>query len=622
MHDFEQQALAGDWAGLVETFDAVVDEQVSDWRSVFWRAFAAFKTDDYVTAFELGRQVFDAQPEVLEIAEFMAVMSVLLGQSKEAYFYLKIKNATISDERLARVFETEPLPDAGLLLTKIEENPLLTKALLFLGAGELEEAKHWFLQQLRMKPNDVQAHISYVHCLMEGERFRSALDALRSAVASIPQNADLYLMMARVLTRLGKREQAKSAYRMATSFATKKAALDGMYCASFFTDMEENVEGRVQRCIAWGEAHGLKERPSPIPVQEAGERSKLLIGFILTDVDDARVMPALAKFFSHKDEEAFKYVGYGQGEITSLRYQALQGSFDDWRDLDGVVPATLRNMIAADGVDILVNLSGFRDPAYLSAFGTRMAPVQIAWLESPYGTGLKNTDYVFSDQLLQNFPEKVISLEQSCSFVARRPYQGTPMTREDTRPTFVADATFEQLTPHTLEVWARVLLQFPDTVLVLRDHDFFASDNAADLIERFGNYGVAHRIDVLSVADRRDFFQHGDVVLLPVGDPKLEVVLDALEVGVPCVSCAPFDASPTPLKKIFELLNCQDELSSENFDDYAAKISHFLGDESHRKDFSARISAELENSPYFDYQKRMKAFEATLQEIWEEKTKA
>lgn len=622
MLNVEQQALGGDWDGLIESFDSATHGQNSDWRSVFWRACAAFKTDDYVTAFELGRQVFDAQPEVEEVANFMAVMSILLGQSKEAYFYLKIKNVTTSDERLRAVFEKEALPDPGQLLAKIEENPLLTKALLFLGSGEIAQAEHWFLQQIRMNPNDIQAHISYAHCLMESERFRSALDALRSAVASIGQNADLYLMMARALSRLGKREQAKSAYRMALSFATKKAAVDGLYCSSFFTDMDVCVEDRAQRCTVWGQTHGLKERPSPIPVKEAGERSKLLVGFILTDVDDARVMPALAKFFSHKDEEAFSYIGYGQGENTSLRYQSLQGSFDDWRDLDGVVPATLRNMIAADGVDILVNMSGFRDPAYLSAFGTRMAPVQIAWLDSTYGTGLKNTDYVFTDQFLENVSEKIVSLAHSSSFVARRPYQGTPIVREDTRTTFVADATFEQLTPHTLEVWSRVLLEFPDTVLVLRDHDFFASDNAADLIERFGNYGIAHRIDILSVADRRDFFQHGDVVLLPAGDPKLEVVLDALEVGVPCVSCAPHDASPTPLKKVFELLNCEDELYSENFDDYTAKISHFLGDENHRKDFAAKVLAELERSPYFDYEKRMKAFEATLLEIWEEKIKA
>ncbi|WP_417795041.1 hypothetical protein [Terasakiella pusilla] len=618
MLKLEELARQGDWNALIEVFEKECSDAEVDWFSLFWRGYAAFRTDDFVTAWEIGKVVYEQQPECLEVADFVCVLSVLLGQTKDAYFYMKMKNVCSSDEVLRDFFDAEPLPDAGALLADVVEMPLLNHALLALGEGDLDSAEKWFLQQLRLHPLDAFSHISFVHCLVERERYRSALDALRSALVVIPDNADLYKMMASVLDALGKRDQAKSAYRMAISIAKKKGVIEGLYAYSFIYDAEATESEKVARCREWGQVYGLPERRSPIAVSEVAKRSKLVIGFILTDFENQRGMPALARMLSFKDEDAFKYIGYGGADITSAQYQPLQSSFDEWRSLEGVLPATLRNMVAADGVDILINLSGFRDPLFLATFGARMAPVQMLWFDSWYGTGLNCADYLLTDHSAQGALEKVVSLPSSSSLVGRRPLDTLQNTREDMRKTFIADVVVRQLTPRTLEVWAHLLNKHPDSVLVLRDHDFFSSDNATDLIERFGNYGLAHRIDIVAEADRRLFFLNGDVALLPVGDVGVDVVLDALEVGVPVVACGELGGSSIALKKLYEVLGVQEELYASDLDAYLSKCGGFLGDEGLRAEFSLEVRRKLDETPYFDYRARMTEFEQLLKDVWAE----
>lgn len=618
MLKLEELARQGDWSALIERFEQEGADKALDWLSCFWRAYAAFRSEDFVTAWEIGKAVYEQQPECLEVADFVCVLSLLVGQTKEAYFYLKMKNVCSSNEALRDFFDGEPLPDAGELLANVIEMPLLNNALLALGEGDLDQAEKWFLQQLRLHPLDVFSHISFVHCLLGRERYRSALDALRSALVVIPGNADLYKMLASTLDSLGKRDQAKSAYRMAMALASKKGVIAGEHAYSFVFDVESTNEEKVERCKKWGQDYGLPERRSPISVNEASERSKIVVGFIITDFENDRTMPAFARMLTYKDEDAFKFVGYASADITAAQYQPLQSSFDEWRSLEGVLPATLRNMVAADGIDILINLSGFRDPGFLATFGARMAPVQMVWFDGAYGTGLKCADFLLTDQLIEGTVEKTLSLPSSCSFVARRVLETLEYSRQDQRKTFIADASFKQLTSRTLETWAQVMNMYPEAVLVLRDHDFFSQDNATDLIERFGNYGLAHRIDILSESDRRQFFQNGDVVLLPTGNVDFDVVLDALEVGVPVVACDALDTSPTPIRKLYELLDLSEELSTSGLEEYLSKCGEFLREEGILADFRSHVRQKLEETPYFNYKERMNEFEQLLKDVWAE----
>ena len=185
MLKLEELARQGDWNALIEVFEKECSDAEADWFYLFWRGYAAFRTDDFVTAWEIGKVVYEQQPECLEVADFVCVLSVLLGQTKDAYFYMKMKNVCSSDEVLRDFFDAEPLPDAGALLADVVEMPLLNHALFALGEGDLDRAEKWFLQQLRLHPLDAFSHISFVHCLVERERYRSALDALRSALVVI-----------------------------------------------------------------------------------------------------------------------------------------------------------------------------------------------------------------------------------------------------------------------------------------------------------------------------------------------------------------------------------------------------------------------------------------------------
>lgn len=80
---------------------------------------------------------------------------------------------------------------------------------------------------------------------------------------------------------------------------------------------------------------------------------------------------------------------------------------------------------------------------------------------------------------------------------------------------FGSDASMGEMNPDTVALWAQVLAAVPDSMLLLRDRGQFSEqESIATIIDLFGNFGVAQRIDVVR-ADLQEFCAQVDVILAP-----------------------------------------------------------------------------------------------------------
>jgi predicted O-linked N-acetylglucosamine transferase (SPINDLY family) len=316
--------------------------------------------------------------------------------------------------------------------------------------------------------------------------------------------------------------------------------------------------------------------------------------------------------------EKFEFIGYGNGDTGELYNRHFKTAFDEWRDVSHSDPITLFNMIAADGIDILINMVGYSSLNSLRCMNSRMAPIQVLWAKEPYAGALPGVDYIVSDWLPSDLMEKKIEIEAGSVFCARHQGVEKKTVDRDDRLTFVADAAFVDLDPVTIALWAKVLLKIPESMLLLRSHDFFAEENSKTLIDRFSMMGIAHRVDILQEPSRLNFFQNGDLALLPSQGADAEVVYDAFDAGVP-VFWAFEDAKKT--SEAYTILNAFDathQFVFETSEEMLSGIKAWLENEK-AKTFHEDIQQQMKESLLMDPEGRMRKIENLLWNLWDKK---
>ena len=586
----------------------------------FFQSLASFGLDDYYTAYTFGVQAFEMDGDSSSVSRYLASLCVLVGRVKESYFYRKILSTQDENDKYTDVLPKGFIPDYTDLLGEVEEYQLMQKGVRHELQQEWEEAEHWYQQFIAFEPQDLNGYLALVRCQFSQERFRAASESLKGARARFPENETFASMMGDALTQLGQFNEAEACYK----WALEKAPFDEKAHARYIRGLVRNPAHSLERCAkemkGWIEKHVQEIRGAMQP-PEVGERNFLRVGFLLNGVDRARIAPAIGGVLSWHDQEKFEFIGYGEGDLNVPFNRYFKTAFSEWRDIAQTDAMTLRNMIIADRVDVLIDMSGLISSETMRLFGSRVAPVQVLWCENSLPGSLPEIDFVVSDRCAEHLADKHVTLDGSAAFAACRDLLETSNTRDDERLTFVADANFADLNVESVSLWAKVLLANPDSILLLRSHDFYAEDNSRALIELFGIFGIAHRVDVTQNSDRREFFDQGDIALLPATGTPGEVVLDALVAGVPVLACTQEDIHLTKGADILTALNHGDEFVFETHDEMVEASVALAKDDAKRSRLKENLAKDLEQSLFYNTEKRMGHIETLLWDIWDRKCK-
>jgi protein O-GlcNAc transferase len=136
----------------------------------------------------------------------------------------------------------------------------------------------------------------------------------------------------------------------------------------------------------------------------------------------------------------------------------------------------LAEQIAADGIDILIDLSGHTSMHRLAAFAHRPAPVQASWLGYPGTTGLQEMDYYLADahflprgQFDRYFTEKLAYLPVVWPF---EPFATAPPVNplpalDSGALTFGSFNRLGKINETTIRLWARLLTALPTAKMVM-----------------------------------------------------------------------------------------------------------------------------------------------------------
>ncbi|MDD2685003.1 MAG: tetratricopeptide repeat protein [Gallionella sp.] len=222
--------------------------------------------------------------------------------------------------------------------------------------------------------------------------------------------------------------------------------------------------------------------PNPKKIWQ-GERyrhDKIRLAYISPDFREHPVGHLTAGIFEHHDKSRFETyaISLGIDDNSRLRARMLK-AFDHFIDVRDMGSLQVAQMLREMEIDILVDLGGYTSDTRTDILAYRPVPVQVNYLGYPGTMGVEYYDYLLADRYIvpaQNLPfysEKVVYLPD-----AYLPTDGsvqiserTPSRAECGLPdqgfVFCAFCHDYKINPNVFNIWMRLLVQVPNSVLWL-----------------------------------------------------------------------------------------------------------------------------------------------------------
>lgn len=210
-------------------------------------------------------------------------------------------------------------------------------------------------------------------------------------------------------------------------------------------------------------------------------RKKLKVGYISPDFREHAVASFVEPLLKDFNGDSFMIFAYATGKRDSVTTR-LQNQAVIWRDLRGRSPHSAAKIIAEDGLDILVDLSGHTQNSSLPIMAYRPAPLQLAGIGYMNTTGLSVIDYFLSDEIClpsgdsaaSGFSEQILRMPHSHLCYAPEIVRQIPEAGSEAPcfsngyVTFGSFNNFAKVTDSTLLLWRSILEQVKDSKLVIK----------------------------------------------------------------------------------------------------------------------------------------------------------
>lgn len=239
-------------------------------------------------------------------------------------------------------------------------------------------------------------------------------------------------------------------------------------------------------------AHRLiPQTPAVLPARPAGD-GRVRLGFVSADLTGHHpVAQFLEPLLRHLDRSRVRVALYILSDHTDATAARLRSFAETCCTLPKDDPVAGARAIAADGVDVLIDLGGHTSGNALPVLAHRPAPVQATVIGYPHSTGMAGIDYLFGDAIATPtehaglFTETVLR-PNPCLWCLQPPAFETLTPRP--RPpgagvVFGSLNTTAKISPRCLRLWATILQRCPGAMLLVKAGGF-GDPGMVDLFRR------------------------------------------------------------------------------------------------------------------------------------------
>jgi predicted O-linked N-acetylglucosamine transferase (SPINDLY family) len=232
-------------------------------------------------------------------------------------------------------------------------------------------------------------------CQRSGDPDR-AIDALERALALAPDHAAALNNLGNLLKETGRAAEAIVAYERALAVepSLAVAASNRLSTLKLLSDRSPEAILAEHRAWARGVEAALAPRPAVRPGTDRADRP-LKVGYLSPDAHTA-LPPFLRAVWAAHDPAAFSVCAYFNNPQRAESDPVLAARVAR-RVLAGLDDARAAALIAADDLDLLVDLAGHTGHNRLPVFVHRPARVALTWLDYLSTTGMRAIDFRITD---------------------------------------------------------------------------------------------------------------------------------------------------------------------------------------------------------------------------------
>jgi len=491
------------------------------------------------------------------------------------------------------------------------------------GAGRAGEAVRALESAIALDPRSAAAWVNLGNaCQRVGDPDR-AIDALERAIALDPARAAAHNNLGNLLKETGRIDEAIAAYGRAIDAdpSLAAAASNRLAALKLVTDRTPDAILEAHREWARKVERDVPPRAAVRPGVDVPDRP-LRLGYLSPDAHTA--LPAfIRRVFATHDRERFRVFAYFNNPQHPERDPAIEARVAR-RVLAGLDDARAAALVAADDLDVLVDLAGHTGHNRLAIFARRPARVTITWLDYVSTTGMSTIDWRITDAVADPpgtaegaNSERLLRLPVPAwcwTPPADAPEPGPPPLARLGTPTFGSFNHAMKLTGATLAVWRALFASLPSARLVAVG---VPAGSARGRVTEALAIAPA-RIEFvprLDDAGYRAMFSRVDVALDPMPFSGATTTLDALWQGVPVVTLPGRWTWSRSTASLLSGLSAEAWIARDA-GHYAAIACGLVGDGTRLAELRAGLRARVAASPMTDVAAFVRHLEDAYRRAW------
>ena len=375
----------------------------------------------------------------------------------------------------------------------------------------------------------------------------------------------------------------------------------------------------------WSEHYARrKEFLLPLDRKSVATNGRIRIGVSCSFWTAPTIKYQFLSFIDEFDSERFEFVAYsnfddgfcGAPGISSVRLTA------------GKTDEEFMAIARSDELDVLIELNGHSPNHRFGAMALRCAPIQVSYLNYTATSGVREVDYLVADEIACGrdedpyYRESVYRLP-GCFFCFN--YEQDDRVEPSEPPslgrgyvTFGCFSSGGKINPNQIELFARVLMQIPNSRLVIRNGELSSVGNRNTMIAQFERAGIPKsRLEIAAGLQRRELLKeyvNVDIALDTFPYNGGNTIAEAIWQGVPIVTQFGGRFSSRYGASLLKSCGCDDMVANSS-DEYVEICSRLADDISGRQEMRKALPGMMKKYGLSDTRKFAGELGAAFEEM-------
>ena len=464
--------------------------------------------------------------------------------------------------------------------------------------------------------------------LQDLKRFSEAVKSFKKSIAIKPDYAEAYNLLGYALIELKEIDEGLESYQNAIKVKPDYFIAHSNLLFSLSYAEKAPSSSRLEEAKTFGASAARAAKVKFNSWKVGYSKDKLRVGFVSGDFWSHPVGYFLKNVVSSFDPSKLVCFAYTNNSYEDAITASLKKNFSSYKSLVGMTDFDAAKSIHADGVQVLVDLSGHTALNRLPVFAYKPAPIQLSWLGYWATTGVEEMDYILGDPNVtpvdeeQDFSESIKRLPE-CYFCFSPPEYDIDVAElpalRNGYVTFGCFNNFSKVNNSVISLWARVLSAVPKSRMFLKTSQLDNPQIVQNTIDLFAASGIsANRLVFEGRTDRIDYlksYNKVDISLDPFPYPGGATSVESLWMGVPVLT-----------KKGNWFIAHNGETIARNSGqsnwialdegDYLEKAINYSSDLTALARLRAGLRRQILGSPLFDAPRFARNFEQVMDDIW------